>query len=195
MLYHLCTHLALRHRFEQGLLWLLDISLFLSKYGSQLEWDEFAEDCRHQQTSRYVFVGLQMVADLLGCAIAETAFVKLESPDDVRSVKSLAWQQIWYSDFTALPPRRFLMLMTAGSPKKMLDLIARRLHRYSTGNSPDDRQPAGLLQRVRSALRWVEDDLRKAHSAFRGGGFSRANLKRACEMEIRRTEFEKRMHA
>lgn len=195
MLYHLCTHLALRHRFEQGLLWLLDIRLFLARYGLQVEWDKLAEESRRQHTCRYIYVSLTMAADLLECDVADAAFAMLEAPDDLPSMKSLAWRQIWYSNFAALPPRRFLMLATAGSPGKMITLFLHRLHKYSVSTSPDHQQPETFLQRVRSALQWIQGDLRKAYSAFRSGAFSRANLQRACEMELRRTEFEKGMQA
>ncbi len=195
MLHHLCMHLALRHRFEQGLLWLLDIRLLVEEYCLQMEWNELAEESRRQQTSKYVYICLEMVADLLGCSVAEAAFAKLEAPNDVRSVKSLAWRQIWYSDFAVLPPRRVLMLLTSGTPGKMVGSVVHRIHKYLTSNSPDDRQPNGSVRKLSSVLQWAVEDLRRIYSAFRKGAFSRANLQKACEMEIRRTEFEKRIQA
>jgi hypothetical protein len=193
MLYHLCTHLALRHRFEQGLLWLLDIRLFLEQYGTQVEWERLAEESRRQQTSKYVYLTLAMVADLLGCPVAEVAFAKLEAPNDLRSVKALAWRQIWYSDFAVLPPRRFLMLVTARSPEMMITSLMHRLRKYFTRSAPDDTQPESLMNRVWSALQWIAGDLRKAYSAFLRGAFSPANLQRAYKLEVRRAEFEKEM--
>ena len=195
MLHHLCMHLAMRHRFEQGLLWLLDIRLFLVRYGLQVEWDELAEECHRHQTSKYVYISLEMVADLLGYVVEEAVFVKLEPPNDVRRVKSLAWQQIWNSGVAVLPPRKLLKLVTARSPEKMFHFIVHRFHKYSTSISPHDQRPEGLLQKVWSSSQWVKSDLRKTYSAFRNGAFSRANLQRAYEMEVRRTEFEKEMQA
>ncbi len=193
MLHHLCMHLAMRHRFEQGLLWLLDIRLFLATYGLQLDWDTLAEQSCNQQTSKYLYISLAMVADLLGCAVAQAASGKFDPPNDVRSVKSLAWRQIWDSEVGVLPPRKLMRLVTAGSAERMFQFIVHRLYKYSTGNSSDDQNPEGLLQRLWSALQWIEGDLRKTCSAFRCGAFSRANLNKAFEIEVRRTEFEKRM--
>lgn len=193
MLRHLCMHLAMRHRFEQGLLWLLDIRLFLARYGLELEWDALAEQSRHQQTSKYLYISLEMVADLLGCAVAKAAFGKFDPPNDVPRVKSLAWRQIWNSEVGVLPPRKLMRLATAGSTRKMFQFLIHRLYKYLSGNSPDDQKPEGLLQRVWSSWQWVVGDLRKTYSAFRSGAFSRANLQKAYEIEVRRTEFEERM--
>jgi hypothetical protein len=195
MLYHLCMHLALRHRFEQGLLWLLDIRLFLEKFRDQVDWVALAEDSRRQHTGKYLYICLEIVADLLGCALPEGALAHLEAPSDLRGVKSLVWRQIWESDFAVLPPRRFLMLATAGSPGKMCVALANRFRKYSTSKSPAGQQPMGLLQKAWSAQDWIVSDLRKAYKAFRNGGFSRENLRRACAMESRRTEFEKSMQS
>jgi len=193
MLHHLCMHLAMRHRFEQGLLWLLDIRLLLLRYGLQLEWNALAEQSRQQQTSKYLYISLEMVADLLGCDVARAASEKFDPPDDVRSVKVLAWRQIWYSAVDVLPPRKLVRLATAGSAGKMFQFFIHRLHKYSTGNSPDGEEPEGLLQRVWSVWHWVEGDIRKTYAAFQSGAFSRTNLRKAYEIEMRRTEFEKRM--
>jgi len=190
MLYHLCTHLALRHRFEQGLLWLLDIRLFLEKHGARLEWHQLAEDSRRQQTSKHMYVCLEMVRDLLGAAVPAAALAEFVPPNDVHSVKLLAWRQLWHSNFAVLPPRRFLMLATADDRFAfMLD----RLKKYPGGKSLDGGTPTGRLQGAWAALQWVVSDLRKGYAAFRKGAFSRVNLQKACEMEIRRTEFEKAM--
>lgn len=195
MLHHLCMHLAFRHRFEQGLLWLLDIRLLLERFGSQMDWAELSEESRRQQTSKYVYISLEMVVGLLRCALPEVTFTSLEPPKDLRKMKLLAWRQIWYSSVAALPPRKMLKFATAGSPNKMWQFTLHRLHKYSTSNSPNHQQPEGLLQRARSALQWAGSDLRKSYSALRSGAFSPANLQKAYEMEIRRTEFEKGMQA
>jgi len=195
MLYHLCMHMALRHRFEQGLLWLLDVRLFLVQYGEQVDWDALAEDSHRQRTGKYLYTSLLMTAELLGGSIPEDALSKIEAPNDLSSVRSLVWQQIWESDFAILPPRRFLKLATAGSPGRMCAALADRLHKYSTQDSLDGRKPEGRLGRMRSAKEWIVSDLRKAYKAFRNGGFSRENLIRAFAMESRRTDFEREMQS
>lgn len=193
MLYHLCTHLSLRHRFEQGLLWLLDIGLFMKKYGEQMDWDRMAEDCRRQHTSKYIYLTLAMVDDLLGCSVAKDAFKKLDAPNDLPGVKALAWRQIWYSDFNVLPPRRLLMLVTIKSPGKIFTFLVDRVRKYLTSQSPDKRQPESLTHKVSSASQWIKGDLRKGYAAFQRGAFSPPNFRRAYELEVRRTEFEKEM--
>jgi hypothetical protein len=129
MLYHLCLHMALRHRFEQGLLWLLDLRLFLAKYGAQLDWAALAADSRRQRTGKYLYISLTTTADLLECPLPEGALVGIEAPSDLDGVKSLVWRQLWESDFSVLPPRRFLKLATAGSPGRMCAALAHRLHK------------------------------------------------------------------
>ena len=194
VLYHLCTHLALRHRFEQGLLWLLDLRLFLEKHGPKVDWEELAEESRRQQTSKYIYLCLEMVADLFGSVVPPAVVAKFDRPADLRNVKSLAWRQLWYSNFAVLPPRRFLMLATT-RPEERMGFLLHRLRKYPTSKSLEGRQPESWPQAAWTAVRWIASDLRKGYAAFRKGAFSRANLQRACEMELRRTEFERAMQA
>jgi hypothetical protein len=63
---HLCIHLAKQHGFERGLLWLLDLSLFVEYHGANLQWPRFLQGVLARNRVRTSPPALVLASDWLG---------------------------------------------------------------------------------------------------------------------------------
>src|SRR6185436_17619857 len=92
-LLHICIHQAVQHRFARGLLWLLDVKLFVDRYGSQIEWDRLMRDCS-PAVLPHVALTLGLASDWLGADVPAKARA-LKSVEVRESATELVWGQVW----------------------------------------------------------------------------------------------------
>jgi len=83
LLLHLCTHAA-RHRFNGGLLFLVDVAAAIRHYGDRIDWARLATRAAEWGADPHVSVVLSLAVELLGAALPARTFELLRplSADD-----------------------------------------------------------------------------------------------------------------
>jgi hypothetical protein len=83
LLLHLCTHGA-RHRFNGGLLFLVDIAAAITHYGDRIDWARLEARAAEWGAGPHVSVALRLASELLGAGVPARTLEKLRpsSPDD-----------------------------------------------------------------------------------------------------------------
>jgi hypothetical protein len=151
-LFHVCLHLSRYHRFEKGLLPLVDLKLLLE---SRLDWNwaGIAERSLRYGCATWMFVTLQAARDLVGAPVPDSFFGVLPQPHDPTKLRCLLNQQIWsVQSGPRVPP--FVPALLAESSwrtRAHMILIRARL----VGKRELDPQPtfASLVRRTRLYLR------------------------------------------
>jgi len=83
LLLHLCTHAA-RHRFNGGLLFLVDVATAIAYYGDRIDWARLATRAAEWSAGPHVSAALSLATELLGAAVPDRTLEILRplSPDD-----------------------------------------------------------------------------------------------------------------
>jgi hypothetical protein len=173
---HLCIHLAQHHGFVRGMLWLLDLRLYVERHGAAIRWDRFMRECT-PKSRPYVALALALAADGLGAEVPPDVTAALPARDR-DALMDLAWDQIWDCVRTRRPPGS-LVLLGLGDWRRFGRFVGSRVQRWSTP-SPGSATPAPLLAGRRA---WKE--LRIYGAALREGGFTWSSLRTARRSERR----------
>jgi putative nucleotidyltransferase-like protein len=126
---HLCIHVAKQHAFERGLLWLLDLSLFVAHHGANLQWPRFLQECS-PESRPYVTSALVLASDWLGAKVPEQ--IAADLPEASRAaVKNVAWEQVWDFVRTRRPPSSLVLLGMSGDWRRIAAYLKDKWRRWT----------------------------------------------------------------
>jgi hypothetical protein len=92
-LFHICLHLARAHRFEKGLLPLLDIKLLLES-DEHWDWEGIAARALRQGCATWMYLGLDAARRFTGADVSPAFFCALPEPENLPNLRLLAEEQI-----------------------------------------------------------------------------------------------------
>lgn len=151
-LFHVCMHLSRHHRFEKGLLPLVDLKLLLE---SRLDWDwsGIVERSLRCGYTPWMFHTLEAARDLLGASVPDSLFQALPQPHDPTKLRRLLHQQILSAKSLGAVPPFSVSLFAEASWRKRALLILNRAR--LVGKKELDPEPtfAGFVRRARLFLR------------------------------------------
>jgi putative nucleotidyltransferase-like protein len=172
-LFHLCLHQSRSHRFEKGLLPLIDLKLLLD---SRLDWNwaGIVERSLQYGYATWMYLTLEIARDLVGAPVPNSFFQALPRPGNLSTVRSLVEEQIWsaQSGRPVLPPflPTFLAELSWRSRARMLLTRTRLVGRGELGSEPT---VANHVLRARLSIRRLLATLRtkipRYVSAWRSG--------------------------
>ena len=178
---HICFHLA-RHGFEHGLMWLLDIRLFVDRHEKSIDWDSFMHEC--EPAARPLLAcTLAMASQWLGARIPVSVLSAI--PADIqRAAVPLIWEQVWDAAHVsrAIP---IVTIMRSGDVRRIWRHLVDRIRSW-TAPLPGSTLPRFVLlfKRLGTAAIIFRDH-------WRHGSFRRASMQAAHQSD-QRTE---RLHA
>jgi len=172
---HLCLHLA-KHNFDYGLMWLLDIRLYLERYGSSIDWDEFIGGCERQTLPHIAFT-LTIAADWLGADVPTSKLAPF-LPEQHALATALAWEQMTDQVRERKPPNAVLLALS-GNPVRIWKYLRVHFRQWTMPIPGRTTHPMQLLAR----RFW--SDLRIFRAAFLAGGFRWANIRTAARSDRR----------
>jgi len=73
----LCLHLTLHHGL-QGLLWFIDIAVFIREYGDKIDWDVFIGQASAYKIQRYIYYALYCAQKRLGITLPGSVLERLK---------------------------------------------------------------------------------------------------------------------
>jgi hypothetical protein len=151
-LFHVCLHLSRYHRFEKGLLPLIDLKLLLE---SRLDWNwaGIAERSSQRGCAAWMYLTLETARDLVGAPIPDSFFQALPQPHDPTNLRRLLDQQIWSARSGRRVPPFVSSLLAESSWRKRARMILTRAR--LVGKKELDPEPtfAGVVRRIRLSLR------------------------------------------
>jgi hypothetical protein len=92
-LFHICLHQARAHRFEKGLLPLLDIKVLLESK-EHWDWEGIAARSLQRGCATWMYLGLDAARRFTGAAVSPAFFGALPEPEDLPNLWLLAEEQI-----------------------------------------------------------------------------------------------------
>lgn len=179
----LCMHLGFQHSFERCLLWLLDVRLWLERWGPSMDWDGFASRCRRWQVESYVYLTLCAVLEWLEAEAARPALERLERPAHADEIMMLVWEQTWHSKLAVPPPKFLFQAVSRDAGRGFWVYLRERSRAWRVGFDPLHGRPETGLQ-----FFWLRlwSDATKLGTAIRLGAFGSDNLRRARLVAARR---------
>jgi len=165
---HLCIHLAKQHGFERGLLWLLDLSLFVEYHGANLQWPRLLQECS-PESRPYVTAALVLASDWLGANVPGEIAAALPETSKA-TVKNVAWEQMWDFVRTRRPPSSLVLLGMSGDWRRIAAYLRDKWQRW-TLPVPGRAGPRWIL-----AAKRFRTELKTYRAAARQGGFGWKSL-------------------
>jgi Uncharacterised nucleotidyltransferase len=95
-LFHLCLHQSRRHRFEKGLLPMVDLKLLIDSH-PDWDWTGMAARSVRWRCATWMQLTLERARDLVGARVPDLFFEALPWPTSLPSLRDLAEEQIWAS--------------------------------------------------------------------------------------------------
>ncbi len=179
---HLCIHVAQHHDLVRGLLWLLDLRLFVERFGAQIRWTEFAAECT-PESRPYVALALMLASEWLGADVPDEARAGF-SPEDRNALMDLAWDQVWDVVRGRRPPGSLVLLGMSGDWGRMVSYVRDRWRRWTLPVPGRSISPAILVGKR------VITEFRTYRAAAREGGFAWSSLKTAHRSERRSAQLK-----
>src|SRR5262249_21741060 len=87
MIIHTCLHPVDHHRFETGLLSLLDVRLMVERWGTSWDWTAMARDYSALGIGARMYLILDLARDLLGAPVPDHFFAALPRPARLDELK------------------------------------------------------------------------------------------------------------
>jgi hypothetical protein len=93
-LFHLCLHQSRAHRFETGLLPLVDVRVLLESR-SDWNWAGIAARSLRCKCAAWMYLTLRAARDLTGAPVPDSFFTNLPQPPELLRLQRLVEDQIW----------------------------------------------------------------------------------------------------
>jgi Uncharacterised nucleotidyltransferase len=93
-LFHLCLHQSRAHRFETGLLPLVDVRVLLESC-SDWNWAGIAARSLRCKCAAWMYLTLRAARDLTGAPVPDSFFTSLPQPPELLMLQRLVEDQIW----------------------------------------------------------------------------------------------------
>ena len=164
---HICFHLA-RHGFEHGLMWLLDVRLFVEKNRALMRWPEFVAEC--DPPSRPLLAcTLALASEWLGADIPQRALEAISAEKKLRSAP-LIWSQLWEGD-RITHPLPVVTLLLSGDLRRILDHLRDRVRSWTAPLPGSDLSRGALVYRRLRTVVLIH------YFNIRSGGFRLSSLR------------------
>jgi hypothetical protein len=124
-LFHICLHLARAHRFEKGLLPLLDIKVLLES-NEHWDWEGMAARSLQQGCATWMYLGLDAARRFTGAAVSPAFFCALPEPENLPNLRLLAEEQILCARSGGMAPPLIPLLLAEPSWHRRAQMIFAR---------------------------------------------------------------------
>jgi hypothetical protein len=159
-LFHVCLHQSRSHRFEKGLLPLVDVKLLLDSR-SDWNWAQIVERSLRSGCATWMYLTLEVARDLVGARVPDSFFQALRQPRDPPRLRSLVEEQIWSAQSGQPPVPLFLpRLLAEVSWRSRTRMILTRLRLVGDTELDSDSTESSFLRRARASLRQLLATLR-----------------------------------
>ena len=159
-LFHLCLHQSSWHRFNKGLLPLVDLKLLLDSR-TDWNWAGIAERSMRCGCATWMYLTLELARDLVGAPVPDSFFQALPRPRDLLLLQPVAEEQIWSAQCgQSVTPGFLPSLLAEGSWRSRARAFVNYiplLRHAELGSKPG---VAGLFRRARLSLRLLTAALR-----------------------------------
>jgi hypothetical protein len=152
-LFHLCLHLSRSHRFEKGLLPLVDLKLLLDSR-SDWNWGSIGERSLRCGCATWMYLTLEVARDLVGATVPDSFFQALSQPHDLSKLRTLTEEQIWSArgGQPVIPP--FLpTLLAEFSWRRRARILLNRMRLVGRGELVSEPTIANHARRARLRVR------------------------------------------
>ena len=92
-LFHLCLHQSRSHRFEKGLLPLIDVRLLIDSH-KEWQWTRIADQSIRSGCAVWMYLTLRAARDLTEAAVPDSFFQALPEPTELTKLSTLVEEQI-----------------------------------------------------------------------------------------------------
>lgn len=121
-LFHICLHQARKHRFEKGLLPLLDIRVLLDSC-QEWDWEGIAARSLRQGCATWMYLSLEAARDFTGAKVPSSFFQALPEPSDLPRLRCLVEEQILAARPGGLAPPFISVLLAEHSWRRRAQLF------------------------------------------------------------------------
>lgn len=172
-LFHLCLHLSRTHRFDKGLLPLVDLMLWIDSFPSW-DWAGIASRALQRGCATWMYLTLQVARDLVGASVPDSFLVDFPQHQDLPRVRRLVEEQIWSARAGASRGAMFLpRLLAEDSWKRRANLICARMQLLSRRDLGPNLGFASLIKAVQIVSRRVFMLFKRYSSAWHRGQFKK----------------------
>jgi Uncharacterised nucleotidyltransferase len=146
-LFHICLHQARAHRFEKGLLPLLDIRVLLDSYRAW-NWEGIAARSLREGCATWMYLSLEAARDFTGATVPSSFFQGLPEPKDLLRLRSLVKEQILTARAGGLAPPLLPMLLAEHSWRRRAQLVYIRTRLVGRQELTQQGKSLGFLELV-----------------------------------------------
>jgi hypothetical protein len=146
-LFHLCLHQSRWHRFEKGLLPLVDLKMLLESR-PDWNWAGIAERSLRGRCATWMYVTLGVARDLVGAPVPDSFFQALPQPHDLPKLRCLSEAQIWSAKSGTVVPLFLPSLLAQSSWRRRARMILTRMRLVGKGEIDSGPTIASLVRRV-----------------------------------------------
>ena len=147
-LFHLCLHQSHSHRFEKGLLPLIDLRLLLDSHRGW-DWPGIAARSLRYGCATWMYLTLKAACELAGAQVSDSFFHALPPPRNLSELQCLVNEQIWSARSEAFIPPQFVpMLLAEPSWKGRARMLFARMRLVRRDEVGSELILAGLIQRA-----------------------------------------------
>lgn len=146
-LFHLCLHQSRWHRFEKGLLPLVDLRVFLASH-PDLNWADIAARSVQCRCATWMYLTLEAALNLVGASVPDIFFQALPRPSGFPRLRCLAEEQIWSAQAATPGPGLIPTLLAEPSWKRRAHMFFVRMRLVGKDELGPKPPFARLFQRV-----------------------------------------------
>jgi Uncharacterised nucleotidyltransferase len=152
-LFHLCLHQSRWHRFEKGLLPLLDLKLLLDSR-PDWNWSGIAERSLRCGCATWMYLTLEVARDLVGAPIPDSFFQALSPPRDPLRLRRLVEEQIWSArSWRSVSPHFLPVLFAEFSWRRRARMLLSRMRLVGRGEIDSGPATRKIVRRTQLFLR------------------------------------------
>ena len=194
-LFHLCLHQSSWHRFEKGLLPLVDLKLLLDSR-PDWNWAGIVKRSLRCGCATWMYLTLELARDLVGAPVPESFFQALPRPRDLPLLRPLAEEQIWSAQSgQSVTPGFLPSLLAERSWRSRARVFVTYIPLLRQAGLGSEMGIAGLVRRARLSLRLLTAAVRnKIPRYFYAWKSGRLNLRiirqNATRLRLSNTLFE-----
>jgi len=159
-LFHVCLHQSRSHRFEKGLLPLVDLKLLLESR-PDWNWARIVERSLRCGCATWMYLTLEVARNLVGARVPDSFFQALRQPRDPPRLRSLVEEQIWsaHSGQPTVPLFLPRLLAEVSWPSRAR-MILTRIRLVGDEELNSDSTESSFFRRARMSLRRLLATLR-----------------------------------
>jgi hypothetical protein len=159
-LFHLCLHQSSWHRFEKGLLPLVDLKLLLDSR-ADWNWAGIVKRSLRCGCATWMYLTLELARDLVGAPVPESFFQALPRPRDLPLLRPVAEEQIWSAQCgQSVTPGFLPSLLAQGSWRSRARVFVTYIPLLRQAGLGSEMGIAGLVRRTRLSLRLLTTAVR-----------------------------------